>query len=124
MSYPKRVRLSVTLDGTGAIDTDFPEAIRGKIHQIVYTKNNFTNGSTITLTNRATGETIWTETGVNASAVRAPRIPLHSTAGVAALFAAGGTALLERIAVAGDLVRCVISGGGAAATGIFDIIFE
>jgi hypothetical protein len=55
-----------------------------------YVKTDFADGSSFTITSEATGETIWSESSVNASATRAPRQATHSTAGVASLYAASG----------------------------------
>ena len=84
----------------------------------------FDDGSTITLTAEATGETIWTEANVNASATRAPRQATHSTAGAAALYAAGGAAVADKIALANDRVKIVIAAGGNAKSGTFFITLE
>ena len=127
MSYPKRQRLSVTTDASGNATATFAQTVQGKIKQIVYTKdgtNAYSNGSTITFSNTETGETIWAETGVNASAVRAPRIATHSNAGVAALYAAAGQAVNDDFYCAGDHVQVVISGGGNTKVGQFDLIYE
>jgi len=43
--------------------------------------------------------TVWSEAAVNASATRAPRQATHTTAGPAALYASGGIAVLDWIAM-------------------------
>ena len=122
--YAQRVRFSLTTAADGSF-TGLTDPVLGRIAQIVYTKpssGGFDNGSTITITNNTTGETIWTESSVNASAVRAPRQPTHSTAGVAALYAAAGSAVNDLIAVAGDQLKVVIASGGNAKNATFDFI--
>lgn len=51
--------------------------------------------------------------------VRAPRQPTHSTAGVAALYTAGGTAVGDRIALGRDRIKIVVGSGGNTKTGKF-----
>lgn len=127
MAFIQRQRLSLTTNATGDATGYFDKAVVGKIRQIVYTKDGTTpldNGSTITFTNETTGESIWTEANVNASAVRAPRIPTHSTAGAASLYAGSGTAVNDHIAVGGDRVKVVIASGGNTKIATFDLIYE
>lgn len=123
MSYAQRETVAVTTDGAGAA-TAYSGRVTGRLSQIRYVKTDFANGSTFTITSEATGETLWTETGVNASATRAPRQATHGTDGAAALFAAGGAAVQDKIALANDRVKIVIANGGATKTGTFHILME
>ncbi len=124
MSHAQRLVVAVTTiaDGSATAYSDGP--VTGKISQIRYVKTDFDNGSTFTITSEATGETIWTETGVNASATRAPRQATHSTAGVAALYAGGGAAVNDKIALANDRIKIVIAAGGNVKTGTFHVVLE
>ena len=119
------VTVTTAADGTA---TAYSPRISGKIHQIEYVKHGttpFTDGVDFTITGEATGVGLWTEANVNASAVRAPRQATHSQAGVAALFAAGGTAVLEPIALgSADRVKIVLAQGGNAKTGTFHILVD
>lgn len=108
-------------DGSATVYTPY---LSGYLHQIQYVKTNFTDGVDFTITAEATGETLWTESNVNAAAVKAPRQATHSTAGVAALYAAGGTAVLDRIALSRDRVKIVIASGGNATTGSFTVVID
>jgi hypothetical protein len=123
MSYAERHVVTVTTAADGSA-TAYSPNITGKISQIRYVKTDFDNGSTITLSAEATGETIWTEASVNASATRAPRQATHSTAGAAALYASGGVAVNAPIIMANDRVKIVIASGGNAKTGTFHILVE
>ena len=123
MSYIQRVVLPVTTIADGSA-TAYSPVLTGKISQIRYVKTDFTNGVDFTITAEATGETIWTQLDVNASVTVAPRQPIHSTAGVAALYAAGGTAIFEQIALANDRVKIVIAAGGSVTSGVFHILVE
>ena len=124
MSYAQRLAaITVTTAADGSA-TAYSEVCTGKLSQIRYVKTDFDNGSTFTITSEATGETLWTETGVNTSATRAPRQATHSTAGVAALYAGAGTAVNDKIALAVDRIKIAIAAGGNVKSGVFHVILE
>jgi hypothetical protein len=119
----RRFNVDVTCasDGSATVYTPY---LSGYINAIEYLKTNFTDGVDFTITAEATGETIWTETNVNAAKVCLPRAATHTTAGVAALYASGGVAVLDRIALGRDRVKIVIASGGNATTGEFVVIVD
>lgn len=123
MSYAQRLVVPVTTAADGSA-TAYSPVITGKLSQIRYVKTDFDNGSTITITAEATGETLWTEAAVNASATRAPRQATHSTAGAAALYAAAGAAVNDKIALADDRIKIVIASGGNVKSGAFHFVIE
>ena len=123
MSFAQRVAVTVTTAADGSA-TAYSEVLTGKLSQIRYVKTDFADGSTFTITAEATGETLWGESTVNASATRAPRQATHSTAGAAALYAAGGAAVNDKIALANDRVKIAITNGGDTKTGVFHIVME
>lgn len=123
MSYAERHVVAVTTAADGSA-TAYSPVLTGKISQIRYVKTDFATGVDFTITAEATGETIWTESNVDASATRAPRQASHGTDGVAALYAAGGAAVNVPIALANDRVKIVIANGGNAKTGTFHIVME
>lgn len=122
MAY-RRSTVSVTTDASGDA-TAYSEVLSGRLSQIRYVKTDFADGSTFAITAEATGETLWGESAVNASATRAPRQATHSTAGAAALYAAAGEAVQDKIVLAKDRVKIVISSGGNTKTGTFHIVLE
>lgn len=115
------VPVTTAADGTATAYSPF---LSGYIHQIQYVKTDFVDGVDFTITADVTGETIWTELDVNASAVKAPRQATHSTAGVASLYAAGGTAVQDRIALSRDRVKIGIEDGGNVTAGSFTILVD
>lgn len=124
MSYAQRLAaITVTTAADGSA-TAYSEVCTGKLSSVRYVKTDFADGSTFTITSEATGETLWTETGVNASATRAPRQATHSTAGVAALYAGAGTAVNDKIALANDRVKIVITSGGNVKTSTFHVTLD
>lgn len=115
------VPVTTAADGTA---TAYSPYVSGYVHQIQYVKTDYVDGVDFTITADLTGETIWTEANVNAAVVKAPRQAIHSTAGVAALYAAGGTAVLDRVALSADRVKIVLAQGGNVKTGSFTILID
>ena len=121
MSFAQRHDISVTTASDGSA-TAYSPVVTGLLSQIRYVKTDFADGVDFTITAEATGETLWSELNVNASATKAPRQPSHGTDGAASLYAAAGTAVQVPIALANDRVKIVIASGGAAKTGTFHIV--
>jgi hypothetical protein len=119
----RRTRIQLTTAADGTV-TGYSARISGRIHSLHYIKTDFADGVDFTVTAEATGESIWAESNVNAAAVRYPRAPVHSQAGVASLYAAGGTAVQDKIALANDRVVVAIAQGGNAKTGAVIVLFD
>lgn len=115
------VPVTTAADGSA---TAYSPYLSGYVHEIHYVKTDFADGVDFTITAEATGETIWTQSDVNAAAVKAPRQATHSTAGVASLYASGGTAVNDRIGLGRDRVKIVIAQGGNAKSGAFHIVVD
>lgn len=111
----KKVTVTTIADGSATAYTDWCE---GLLQQIAYVKNNFDNGVDFTITEEVTGVNLWTESNVDATATRQTRGPTHSQAGAAALYAAAGTAVNDRIPVLGR-IKIVIAAGGNVKSGDF-----
>lgn len=109
----RKFTVSGTTNGS-ATATVYSPYVSGYIESIQYIKPNsggLSDGSIMTITAEATGENIWTQTGVNASTTVRPRSATHSTAGVAATYD-GTRAALDRIGLGRDRVKFVITSGG------------
>lgn len=119
----RRCSVPVTTAADGSA-TVYSPVLSGYVCSIIYVKTNFTDGVDFTITAEATGETLWTEANVNAAVAKYPRAAVSSTAGVAALYAAGGTAVTDMIALSRDRVKIVIAAGGNATTGSFFIVTD
>jgi len=115
------VAVTTAADGTA---TAYSPYLSGYIHSIQYVKTDFADGVDFTITAEATGETIWTESNVNAAIVKAVRQPTYTTAGVASLYASGGTAVNDKVAVSRDRVKIVIAQGGNVKAGAFNILVD
>ncbi len=99
----------------------YSEQMNGLLDRIQYVKGDFADGVDFTITLEDTGESLWVESDVNASAVRAPRQAVHTPAGAARLYAADGEAVSDLIAVSGR-AKIVIAAGGNAKTGTFRFV--
>ncbi len=120
---PKRHVVTVTTDASGDA-TAYSPVLSGRLSQIRYVKTDFADGVDFTITAEGTGETLWTDTNINASETVAPRQAVHDTAGAALLYAAGGTAQTDKIVLAADRVKIVVAQGGNVKTGTFHIVME
>lgn len=122
----RRYKVTVTTAADGSA-TAYSPRISGKVHAITYEKpgaNSYADGVDFTITAETTGEGLWTELNVNATATRYPRAPTHTQAGVASLFAAGGTAVQDKVALGNDRVKIVLAAGGNAKVGAFHILVD
>lgn len=119
----RRYKVTVTTAADGSA-TAYTPRLSGEVVQLEYVKTDFADGVDFAITGEATGIGLWTESNVNASAVRAPRQPTHSQVGIALLYAAGGAAVGNRIALSSDRVKFVIAQGGNAKVGTFHILVD
>jgi len=117
----KRYKVTVTTNASG-VATAYTPRLSGELVQIEYVKTDYADGVDFTITDEATGKILWTESDVNASAIRSPRTPTHSTAGAAALYASGGVAVNDRLALANTRVKIVLAQGGNVKTGAFHVL--
>lgn len=123
MAYVQRLVVSVTTEADGTA-TAYSEVITGKLSAIHYVKTDFADGVDFAITSEATGQSLWTESNVNAAKVVAPRQATHDTSGVASLYAAAGEPVEAPICLANDRVKIVIAQGGNAKSGAFHLVFE
>lgn len=119
----RRFVVPVTVDASGDA-TEYTPAVYGKLISFRYVKDDFADTVDFVITAETTGETLWSEENVTASATRHPRAATHSTAGAAALYAAGGTAVNSLIALGGDRVKIVVSNAGNATSGTFHVTVD
>jgi hypothetical protein len=115
--------VTVTTDASGDAVAYAPSAgrARGRLESIQYEKVDFADGVDFTITDEETGESLWTDTSVNASEIVRPRAPVMDQAGAARLYADAGTAVADKIAVV-SRIKIVIAQGGNAKSGIFRIL--
>lgn len=114
MSYVRRCTVPITMAGTSGTFLT-PRILCGPILAVKYTKGTFADGVDFTITTKDTGQTVWTETDVNASKTVRPRALLQSTAG------ADLTAIYDFVYACGEVVSIAIAQAVAGQTGTFDI---
>lgn len=119
----RRFVVPVTVDSSGDA-TEYSPYFSGKLVSFRYVKDDFADGVDFTITADVTGETLWAEENVNASATRHPRAATHSTAGAASLYASGGTAVNSKVSLGNDRVKIVVANGGNATSGEFHIVVD
>lgn len=111
----------LTVNASGAATVTSSQIASGCVHQIRYVPdgtNPLDTGAHLTITESASGLPILTKEDIGTAAVVwAPRQPTHGVAdGAALLYAAGGSAVNDRIAVNGK-IKVVVANGGASKTG-------
>lgn len=114
---------TVTTAADGSATAYLPSSgkARGLLESIQYEKVDFADGVDFTITDEETGESLWTDTNINASEIVRPRAPVMDQAGAARLYAAGGTAVADKIAVV-SRIKIVIAAGGNAKSGTFRVL--
>ena len=116
----RRFIVPAVSDGAGA-GTFYTPYLSGFVESIQYVKTDYTDGVDFTITAEATGETIWTQLDVNAAVIVHPRAATHSTAGVASVYVAAGSAVLDYVALGRDRIKIVLASAGATKTGSFTV---
>ena len=120
---PQRHVLTLTANGSGTV-TGYTPVISGRIAQIHYVKTDYANTVDFVITSEATGDTIWAEENVTASAVRAPRLLNSTTAGMATAYAATFPVHVCQFVLAADRVKVVVTGAGSGTVGAFHVVLE
>ncbi|AVX04336.1 hypothetical protein MXMO3_01811 [Maritalea myrionectae] len=110
--FVERKSVDVTTDASGD-GTGYIPVSQGRIWSIHYVKDDYATGVDFDITLEATGESLWTETDVNASKSDYPVAPANLDTG-------GASTLTEvPIVAAHDRIKIVVSSGGNAKTGKF-----
>ncbi len=113
------VTIVVSAGGAG---TGYTGNVTGRVLAVVYAKTDYADGIDFVITAEDTGEAILTGTDVNSSQPFYPRVGVHDATGAARLYAAGGTAVAEPVAVANGRVKIVVAAGGVSKTGTFHVL--
>jgi hypothetical protein len=96
----------------------YSSPVTGKINSVIYTKTDYSNGVVFTITAEDSGQTIWQQTAVNATATVAPRQATHGTTGAVT------SGVVDSLCLGGERIKIVIASGGATKTGTFDFLVE
>ena len=122
--YVEKHELTIITNAAGA-GTGYTPVVKGQIVNVIYTKaasGHFDDGVTFAVTGEDSGVSIWSQAAVNASATVSPRQATHTTAGVAALYEAGGSAVLGPVCVPGERVKIAVTLGGNTKVGKFTVL--
>ena len=121
--YLERHEVTVAVNAAGD-GTGYTPIVSGHVRSIVYVPDGsipYDNTADFTITCDVSGQAILTATNVASGATYTPRQATVSVANAAALYAAGGTAVNDRIPVAGERVKIVVAQGGNTKTGKFHV---
>lgn len=124
MSYARRFSAEVTTASDGSATVYLSpdgDTVTGRLVNLIYAKTDFANGVDFTITAEKSGQTLWTESDVNASKTVAPMQATHSTAGVALTYD-GTYPVTVPVWLAEDRIKIVIANGGATKTGTFTAV--
>jgi len=123
----ERISLTITVDGSGD-GTDYAVSSRGlltgKIHAIRYVKDDYADGIDVAITGETSGIAILTVTDMNATATYLPRAATCDIVAAASLYAAAGEPVEDRIPIANERIKIVVSSGGDTKSGTFHIWVE
>ncbi len=122
MAYADTESVTIAVDASGDATAYTTKLYTGVVRAVSYTKSNYANGVDFAITGDVTGQTVWTENDVNSSKTVCPKQATHSTAGVASLYAAGGTAIQADVVLVNERIKFVISSGGVSTSGAFRVI--
>ena len=112
--------VTITTDASGDF-TGHTVVTNGLVHAVRFVDTDLDATADITLTCGASGMAILTMTDQANTGTYQPQGATHSTAGAAALYAAGGTAVLAPIPVADETIKVVVAQGGNVKTGTLHI---
>jgi hypothetical protein len=121
-----RFKLTVTTAADGTV-TAYSPRVAGKLHSVHYVPdgtNPYPNTVDMAITAEATGESLVSRSNVSAAFVAYPRAPTSAADGTAALYAAAGTAVQDRMALASDRIKLVLAQGGNAKVGVFHLLID
>lgn len=113
--HAERHTVALETDASGDA-TGYTPNVTGRVHSISYVKDDYADGVDFTITLESTGESLWTDTNVNASERVYPVAPAN-------IGSTGGASSLTEVPVvaANDRVKIVVAQGGNATGGTFHV---
>lgn len=122
--YVQQYVVPITTDTQGA-GVGYTPVVNGRVLAISYVKpttGGYADTVDFDIETELSTVKIWDEDNVTASKAVYPRAATHTTAGVAALYASGGAAVLDYIPVANERIKISVEGGGDSKTGTFYVM--
>lgn len=115
--------VAVASDGSGDA-TVYTRVVNGLVHAVRWTNTDLDAGSDWVISGEDSGIIILTQTNIVAGE-RYPRSPVHASGdGSASLYAGAGEPVEDRIPIANERIRIVLSNGGATLSGSIEIWIE
>ncbi len=121
MSFARTESVTVVTASDGTA-TAYSAVYNGRIINVAYTKDTYTDGVDFTITTDITGQNVWAESDVNASATVAPRQATHDVVGAASLHIAAGEPIEDYIYLVNERLKIVLAAGGSVKSGTFRLI--
>lgn len=122
--FVQKYEVNITTDADGD-GVGYTPVCNGRVLAVSYIKpssGGFADGVDFNITTEDSLQEVWDQDDVNASAIVVPRQATHSTAGVAALYAAGGTAVNDYVFVADERIKITVASGGDGGVGKFIVM--
>jgi hypothetical protein len=119
---PNVVTVTTAADGSGV---GYTPVVNGRVLAISYVKpaeGGYADTVDFDIQTEDSAVTIWDEDNVTASKAVYPRAATHTTAGVGAVFASAGEAVLDYIPVANERIKITVENGGDGGTGTFYVM--
>jgi len=122
--YGERHEVAITVDASGN-GVGFTPVVSGQVQAIRYVPDAgtpYATGVDVTITGEVSGLPILTVTDLGVSATQFyPRAAVVTVVNAAALYAAGGVGVLDKIPVAGERIKIALAQGGVSTTGKFHV---
>jgi len=124
--FIERHVLALTCNASGDGTVYSAGLVNGRVLQLRYTPHASTpldTNADLAITGEESGVVIATLSNIGLSAFAVvPRQAIHTVLGAAALYAAGGAAVLEPVFVAGERIKVVIAQGGVSMAGTLHVL--
>jgi hypothetical protein len=120
----ERFTVVIPVNASG-VGSGLTPMVIGHVHAIRYVPDGtspYSTGVVVTITTAVSGQPVLTVTGAGTVATQwYPRVPTVSPANAANLYAAAGTAVVDRIPVASEQILISLTGAGVSTTGTFHV---
>jgi hypothetical protein len=119
---PNVVTVTTAADGSGV---GYTPDVNGRVLAISYVKptsGGYADTVDFDIETELSAVEIWNEDNVTASKAVYPRAATHTTAGVGAVFASAGEAVLDYIPIANERIKITVENGGDGGTGTFYVM--
>jgi hypothetical protein len=113
----QRFTVVVEVDASGDAVAYSPPGLNGPVHMIKYVKDDYADGVDFTIVLEATGESLWTDTNINASEIVYP-VQKANLGGTGA----ASTILEQPIIAVNDRIKFTIAAGGVSKGGSFIVV--